>query len=116
MLKGGWIKLHRQIKESDLFRLDGDHMKMAIWLITSVVYDFTEMKVFGRVVKVAPGQVLVTAGQLIRAFDGSLTRQNVRTILKNLEKIDFIKCETLQIGRCRAGYLITVINFNRYQI
>lgn len=112
----GWIKLHRQIKDSRLFNeVDADHLKFGLWLLCSVVYEPVKVNIGHKELMLRAGQLLVTYSRLVNEFEGEFTVQNLRTMLKNLQRIGFIEVTVLKSSRKNVGQLITIRNFQRYQ-
>lgn len=66
----------------------------------------------GKKHKLAPGEVLITESQLSSLCNG-LSRQNVRTSIKNLENMNFLTKHLTKSGY--AGMLIKINNWNKYQ-
>lgn len=105
----GWIKLHRKIKYSPVFK---DSALLHIW-----IYCLTEASHRGHKTLFGRREVYLQSGQFITgrqraAMETGLTENQVRAGLKALQNLDMVKITTNQ---GLPGSIITVNNWQLYQ-
>jgi hypothetical protein len=107
----GWIKLHRKILKSDMWRnLNSAQRDVAITILLMASYDEGEAETEEGIIKTKPGQCFCSLETIREKCAKDVTIQNVRTALKKLEKWGFITNESSKKGR-----IITVVNWEVYQ-
>ncbi|MFD1443009.1 hypothetical protein [Thermoactinomyces vulgaris] len=107
----GWIKLHRKILKSDMWRnLNSAQRDVAITILLMASYDEGEAETEEGIIKTKPGQCFCSLETIREKCAKDVTIQNVRTALKKLEKWGFITNESSKKGR-----IITVVNWDLYQ-
>jgi biotin operon repressor len=97
MKNDGWIKLNRKIRESYLWKLPEGTFKLAIHLLITVPFKDEKVIWSGSPVELGQGQVVTSIAVL--AKETRLTNRQVRTGIKNLEKIGFLTNESTKQGR-----------------
>ncbi len=102
-IQGNWIKIHRDLKKWE-WRDSAKHFSLFIHLLLNANYK--ESKWRGRTI--FAGQLLTGTKQL-GEWTG-LSRQSVRTILKNLKSTNEITIETTN-----RFSIITITNWDKYQ-
>ncbi len=108
----GWIKLHRSMMDSLVYRKSNFVQKTILFTILMMANHKEREYIFeGKKIVCQPGQ-FVTSVETIIDHCGEMkpTRQNVRTALEL-----FKKCEFLTIKSTKRGSLITIINWGVYQ-
>lgn len=107
----GWIKLHRKILKSPVYRLLNSKQRdvmMTILLLANHESNTWEFR--GEVYEVEPGQFITSLDSLKENCASDVTTQNIRTALLKLEKHGFLTNESTKKNR-----LITVVNWGFYQ-
>ncbi|MDQ0494027.1 hypothetical protein [Paenibacillus brasilensis] len=107
----GWIKLHRKILKSPVYRLLNSKQRdvmMTILLLANHESNTWEFR--GEVYEVEPGQFITSLDSLKETCASDVTTQNIRTALLKLEKHGFLTNESTKKNR-----LITVVNWGFYQ-
>jgi hypothetical protein len=112
----GWIKLHRNIMQSETFsKLNAIQQLIAIYIILNanhedgIWYD----KYKNIEVPVKRGQLITSRKKIAAEWckgDKEVTEQKIRTTLKKLERLDF-----LTITSTNNYTLLEVLNYNVYQ-
>ena len=115
MKRKGWIKLYRKLldDDSDFQKMTIVQQMIALQMLLRANY--TAGQWFDRyhqiTVPVKRGPLVTSRQKIIEWFqDGDLSEQQVKTALKRLESIGFIKKETTNFYT-----LITIVNYRRYQ-
>ncbi|MFD2705481.1 conserved phage C-terminal domain-containing protein [Salibacterium lacus] len=96
----GWIKLHRQIMESDTFsRLTLVQKLIAIYILLDANYEKSIWydKYKDVEVEVHRGETVISRNKIANewfATDKEVTEQKVRTTLRKLEKLNFLTIES----------------------
>lgn len=107
----GWVSIHRRILEDCLWLTGTSAQKLL--MITAILKANNEPNEWvwkGDKYTVRRGQFITSIEKLQKAIGKSITRQNIRTALKNLKKYGFLTDESTKTGR-----LITVLNYTKYQ-
>ena len=108
---GGWIKLHRKLQDSDMFKnLTSKQRDVMIQLIFLANHEPHEWEWKGKIFKVKRGQCITSIDGIKERCANDVSFQNIRTALVKLEKWQFLTNESTKTGR-----LITVLNYDRYQ-
>ena len=107
----GWIKLHRKLLDSNVWRISTNEQKVIlITLLLMANHSDKEWIWQGKKFTCKPGQ-FVTSLQSIADLSGdSITIKNVRTALTRFEQCGFLANESAKTGR-----LITIVNWSIYQ-
>lgn len=112
----GWVKLHRNIMNSDTFsRLNAIQQLIAIYIILNANHEdgvwFDKYKNIE--VPVKRGQLVTSRKKIANEWfkgDKNITEQKIRTTLSKLEKLNF-----LTIKSTNNYTLLEVCNYNVYQ-
>ena len=126
MAKSGWIKLHRKLKESEIWKGHQPFDKRSAWLdlLLRATHKPTLMLVKNQHIKLKPGQFFVSQKGLSESWNWS--RHKVANFLnvlagKNKNKANqmITKSEPIaKIGtpkRTYLGFIITIVNWELYQ-
>ena len=106
--RGGWVAVHRALLESDVWLLPDGQRIVYVTLLLLANHAATTWTWRGQEYSAQPGQ-LVTSSEKIAAAAG-VTRQTVRTALKNLAQQGALTNEST-----KSGMLITLTNWGLYQ-
>lgn len=113
-MKNGFICLHRQLLESHIWQSSTlEQRVILITLLLMVNYKAKSWEWKGKPFTCQPGQK-ITSVKSIQEKCGSLeifTRDKVRTALKKFERAEFLTTETTN-----TGMLITIVNWQKYQV
>ena len=107
----GWVSIHRKMLEDCLWLTGTSAQKLL--MITAILKannEPTEWMWKGDKYTVLRGQFITSIEKLQKAIGKGVSRQNIRTALKNLKKYGFLTDESTKAGR-----LITVVNYTKYQ-
>lgn len=111
MSQNGWIKLHRKLLNSDMWRsLNSKQRDVALTILLMVFHDEGEVDTGDGLIKTKPGQRFCSLETIRQNCAKDVTIQNIRTALSKLEQWGFITMESTKKGR-----LITVVNWEFYQ-
>jgi len=109
----GFIKLHRKIRDSWIFRSKPQWFHAWIWLILEAQWKDQWITFNGRSIHVKRGQLAAPVRYLVRSFNGSKgnfwTVSKVQYFMKRLEKEGMIQTEI-----CTNISLVTICNFDTY--
>lgn len=108
MERTGYVKLHRQVLDSGIWRNINDWRLAETILLMAHFRPGTHTLRSGEQVPVGRGELVATLTDLERG--SGLSRQNVRTSLDHLERADFLTREVTH-----AFQRISVVNFERFQ-
>lgn len=107
----GWIKLHRKIKESPLYKdLNSKQRDILINLLLEVNHKSKKWIFKGEEFEVKAGQMITSLESIANMCAKDVTVQNVRTCLLKLEKYGFLTNKSTNQNR-----LITIVNWALYQ-
>ena len=108
----GWIKIHRKLLESPLWKTSNAEGKVILMTLLLSVTP-TPYKAYwnGQEIVVQPGQMITSIEGLCKLSGLSVTPRNVRTLLTKAERCNFLTSESTNSGR-----LITIVNWGLYQI
>lgn len=108
----GWIKLHRKILISNMYRsLNSKQRDVIITCLLLANHEGKEWEWQGKVYKCAPGQFITSLQALCNYCASDVKVQSVRTCLLKLEKWHFLTNKSTKTGR-----LITICNWDSYQL
>lgn len=109
--KEGWIKLHRKIIFSPIWRSTTPNQKVIlIVLLLSANYLENDWSWNGILHSVKPGQFKTSLASILKKSGKDISIKNIRTALKNFELLGFLTDK--QAG---GGRLITIVNWASYQ-
>ena len=107
----GWIKLHRKIQESPLYKsLNSKQRDVMIQLLIMANHSQNEWEWNGHICKTNTGQFITSIQSIKEKCANDVSVQSVRTALLKLEKWHFLTNESTKDGR-----LITICNYSIYQ-
>ncbi|MFW5433284.1 hypothetical protein [Paenibacillus apiarius] len=107
----GWIKLHRKILKSPLFKqLNSKQRDVMMTVLLLANHDSNTWEFKGQIYEVQPGQFITSLDSLQENCASDVSIQNIRTALLKLEKHGFLTNESTKKNR-----LITVVNWGFYQ-
>ncbi len=107
----GWVSIHRKMLEDCLWFTGTPAQKLL--MITAILKANNKPGEWvwkGDKYTVQRGQFITSIEKLQKAIGQGVSRQNIRTALKNLKKYGFLTDESTKAGR-----LITVLNYAKYQ-
>ena len=103
----GWVSIYRQIFDNKDLK-DNNHILIFIYMIVSASHKPTIVTYRRKRITLKRGQLTVSSKDLSKRFN--LSRQNIRTILKNLEVTN---CLTHTLHKQLSVY--TIVNYNKFQ-
>lgn len=107
----GWIKLHRKILDSDMYRsLNSKQRDVLITLLLMANHKENQWEYKGEIYTAEAGQTVTSLDSIERNCAKDVTTQNIRTALKKLETWGFLTNKSTKTGR-----LITIVNWRVYQ-
>ncbi len=105
----GYIKLHRVLLESWFQKLKPTYHKVAITLLLKANWKPSKSIFKGEIFLIERGQVATSLDGLVRDCPG-VTKNQVRSALNLLEKVEFLRIETT-----RKFTYLTILNYEVYQ-
>jgi hypothetical protein len=111
-MMAGWIKLHRKVLQSDMYRTLNAKQKVVLFtLLLMANHQPRRWEFQGQIYTLKPGQMITSLAQICAlSADCEVTVQTVRTALKKLEKWGFLTNRSTKRNR-----LITIVNWALYQ-
>ena len=107
----GWIKLHRKIQESALYKnLNSKQRDVMLQLLMMANHKVNEWEWNGEIFKAHPGEFVTSIQSIKEHCASDVSVQSVRTALLKLEKWGFLTNKSTKDGR-----LISIINYSTYQ-
>lgn len=107
----GWIKIHRSLFDHPVWANSTPEHKVILMTILGTVNHSPNKWIWkGDEYVVQPGQVVTSLDSLADKSGKGVTRQNVRTALKNFAKLKFLTHESTN-----KNSLISVVNWGIYQ-
>ena len=108
----GWIKLHRVLLEKAIWKASTPEQKtIFITLLLMANHDLNEWEWKGKKFSIKSGQFITSLDGIKKKAGKNIKTQNIRSAIKRFEKYDFLTNESTKTGR-----LITICNWNRYQL
>jgi len=108
----GWIKLHRKLRHSPMYKaLNCKQRDVFIQCLLLADHSPNEWEWGARIFKTEPGQFVTSLDSIAESCSREVSVQSVRTALLKLEKWCFLTNKSTKTGR-----LITIINWDSYQI
>ena len=108
----GWIKLYRDLIEKPIWKCSTPEQKVIlITLLCMANHDTQEWEWQGKRFKCKPGQMVTSLESIAKACGNGVSGQNVRTAIKRFEKYEFLTNQSTKTGR-----LITIVNWEKYQV
>lgn len=108
-LTRGYIKLHRVLLESWVTDLKPAYFKVAITLLLKANWKPSKSIFKGEKFQIERGQVATSLDGLVKSCPG-VTKNQVRSALNLLEKVEFLRIETT-----RKFTYLTILNYELYQ-
>lgn len=107
----GWIKLHRKILNSDMYRsLNSKQRDVMITLLLMANHKPNKWEYKGEIYEAKPGQFVTSLESIKQNCAKDVSIKNIRTTLQKLEKWGFLTNKSTKTGR-----LITIVNWDIYQ-
>lgn len=107
----GWFKVHRCLFEKAIWQQSTPEQKVIlITLLGMANHKGREWEWQGKQFKAEPGEFVTSVNSIILRAGTGITRQNVRTALKKLEKYEFLTMQST-----KTGLLIKIENWEVYQ-
>lgn len=107
----GWIKLHRKIQNSDMYKnLNSVQRDVMINCLLLANHKSNKWEWQGEIFECDPGQFITSLSSLKEKCAKDVSTQNIRTAIDKLEKWDFLTNKSTKTGR-----LITICNWSKYQ-
>lgn len=107
----GWIKLHRRILNSDMYKsLTSKQRDIMIVILLMVNFEKSEWEWNGDIFRCEPGQTITSIENIRKLCGPGVSRQNIKTALSKLKKWLFLTNISTNTGR-----LITILNWDTYQ-
>ncbi|SFX82483.1 hypothetical protein SAMN04487866_13210 [Thermoactinomyces sp. DSM 45891] len=107
----GWIKLHRKLCQSDLYKqLNSKQRDVFIAILLMVNHKDNQWEFKGEIFTVKSGQVVTSLEKIKENCGNDVSIQSIRTALLKLEKWGFLTNKSTKTGR-----LITLVNWEVYQ-
>ena len=103
----GWVSIYRQIFDNKDLK-DNNHILIFIYMIVHASHKPTIVTYRRKRITLKRGQLTVSSKDLSKRFN--LSRQTIRTILKNLEVTN---CLTHALHKQLSVY--TIVNYNKFQ-
>ena len=103
----GWLKLHRSIIDSALFK-DLEVLKIWIWLLCNASFDTHDTLFFGKVITVHPGQIVTGRKKIAQSTD--LNESKVYRALMLLKSLG-----NIEIKSNNKFSVITIVKWAKYQ-
>lgn len=112
MAEGNWIKLYRKMIDDPAFvNSTGPQVKVLLTVMFLAAWTPKKWDVLGHEFTIQPGEVFISTRDLAdRAGDG-VSHKVVRGALERFEKLGF-----WTLKRARAGTLIHIVNWRKYQL
>jgi DNA replication protein DnaD len=108
----GWIKLHRKLLNSDMYRsLNSVQRDVMVQILLSANHRTNQWEWKGKLFECKPGQFITSLNTLKNNCASAVTVQNIRTALNKLKTWQFLTYKSTKTGR-----LITVLNWDTYQV
>ena len=106
-MNDGWVSIYRQIFDNKDLK-DNNHILIFIYMIVHASHKPTIVTYRKKRITLKRGQLSVSSKDLCNRFN--LSRQTIRTILKNLEVTN---CLTHTLHKQLSVY--TIVNYNKFQ-
>ena len=110
-MKNGWIKLHRKLQDSDMYRnMTSKQRDVLIQCLLHANHEPHSWEWGSEIFKCNPGQFVTSIEKLCSRCANDVSIRNTRTALLKLEKWHFLTNTSTKTGR-----LITICNWDSYQ-
>ena len=107
----GWIKLHRKLLNSNMFKtLNSKQKTIFLTVLLLANHQENEWEWEGKVYKCGAGEFITSLASLAKFCGNDIKVQSVRTALLKLEKWHFLTNKSTKTGR-----LISIVNWDKYQ-
>lgn len=109
---GGWIKLWRKLLHSQMYKsLNAKQRDVLIQCLLLSNHEKKQWEWQGEIFEAKPGQFITSINSLVELSAYDTRESSVKTALKKLELWKFLTNESTKTGR-----LITILNWERYQL
>ncbi len=106
----GWIKLHRELLEKAIWKTSTTEQRVILITILLLAnHEENQWEWEGKKFICKAGQLITSSTSL--AQKSGVSRQNVRTALKKFKEYEFLTYQST-----KTGILLTVINWDKYQV
>jgi hypothetical protein len=108
----GWVKLHRCLAEKAIWKCSTPEQKtIFVTLLLMANHKENEWLWQGKEFKAEPGQFVTSIDSIKEAAGKGISTQNVRSALGKFQKLEFLTNVSTKTGR-----LITILNWEKYQV
>lgn len=112
IMNNGWIKLHRKIQKSDLYKtLNAVQRDVMIQCLLLANHKPHSWEWEGKVFEVTEGEFVTSLASLKKVCAKNVSIKNIRTALNKLERWSFLANKSTKTGR-----LIKIVNWGKYQL
>lgn len=107
----GWVKLYRELKSKSIWQSSTPAQKVVlITILMTANHEENEWEWKGQQCRCKAGQLITSLQSLADECGKGVNIQSVRSSLARFEKLGFLTNESTKAGR-----LITIINWDKYQ-
>jgi len=107
----GWIKLHRKILNSDMYKaLNSIQRDIMIQCLLMANHEGKKWEWKGKIFECKPGQFITSLESIKKYCAKNVSIKNIRTCINKLERWEFLANKSAKSGR-----LITIVNWDLYQ-
>jgi len=107
----GWVKLWRKLQYNEMYEiLDSKQRDVMMQILMLADFKPSKWEWLGQVYETKEGQFITSLDSLKKNCAKDVSKQNIRTTLKKLEKWGFLTNESTKTGR-----LITIVKWDTYQ-
>ena len=108
----GYIKAYRKVLDSQLYKHLTSKQRDVMWVcLLRASHCEKEWEWEGNIFKCSPGQFITSVMSIKKNCASDVSIKNIRTALTKLEKWQFLTIKT-----AKTGTLITIVNWDEYQI
>lgn len=111
-MNDGWIKLHRELLKKAIWKCSNpQHKTILITLLLMANHEESEWEWEGKKFTCNPGQFITSLKSIKKIAGKGITIKMIRNALIKFEKYDFLANKGAMTGR-----LITIVNWEQYQL
>lgn len=108
----GWIKLHRTLLDKAIWKCSTANQKIILIVLLLMANHKENQWIWnGKKYKVNAGQFITSVKSIKEKCGSGISVKNIRTALVKFENLDFLAIET-----ANTGSLITIVNWELYQL
>lgn len=112
MAEGNWIKIYRKMVDDPIFvNSTGPQVKVLLTVMFLAAWTPKKWDVLGHEFIIQPGEVFISTRDLADRAGDDVSHKVVRGALARFEKLGF-----WTLKRARAGTLIHIVNWRKYQL